>query len=354
MIVLDRRSIFLRIKKAQLLLGFLLFFICCEKSANLLAINGLTMGTDYNIKVVTYQNIDPVKIKFSVDSILIDINKQMSTWDPQSEISNFNRWESLEPYKVSDSFLEVVKSSQSLSVKTDGMFDVTVLDLLKLWGFGPNPQLGIPGKKNIDSILSYTGFKNISFIHGSLIKKNKKTKIDLNAIAKGFGVDAVFNLIKSKGYSNIFVEIGGEVRFSGNNSRDKKWSVGLENPPTNTPNKGKLFFGVLSNQASAVATSANYRNYVDLDGTLLGHTINPKTGFPIMTNVLSVTVISKTCMEADGWATALMTMNYEEGSRLIKSFKNINAVWLLNGENDSRYIMKSKDCVLTEAIYDIR
>ena len=134
------------------------------------------MGTTYNIKVVTDKDFNSVEIKDSIDSILTIFNKQMSTWDPKSEISIFNRWNSLDSFKVSDYFYNVVKEALSISSKSKGMFDITVFDLLSLWGFGPNPKSGIPGRDKIDSVLRHTGSKYLAADRNKLIKKHKKIR----------------------------------------------------------------------------------------------------------------------------------------------------------------------------------
>ena len=312
------------------------------------------MGTTYNIKVVTDKDFNSVEIKDSIDSILTIFNKQMSTWDPKSEISIFNRWNSLDSFKVSDYFYNVVKEALSISSKSKGMFDITVFDLLSLWGFGPNPKSGIPGRDKIDSVLRHTGSKYLAADRNKLIKKHKKIRIDLNAIAKGYGVDILFNYIKSLGYKNLYVEIGGEVRFSGHNRNFDNWKIGLENPPSISTDLEDPFFAIFQGESIAIATSANYRNFVDLDGTILGHTINPKTGFPVQTNVLSVSVIAQTCMEADAWATALMSLSYEEGYKILHNYENIGAVWLLKTSEGEKIISKKGKLEILDPIYGMR
>ncbi len=312
------------------------------------------MGTTYNIKVVTDKDFNSVEIKDSIDSILTIFNKQMSTWDPKSEISIFNRWNSLDSFKVSDHFYNVVKEALSISSKSKGMFDITVFDLLSLWGFGPNPKSGIPGRDKIDSVLRHTGSKYLAADRNKLIKKHKKIRIDLNAIAKGYGVDILFNYIKSLGYKNLYVEIGGEVRFSGHNRNFDNWKIGLENPPSISTDLEDPFFAIFQGESIAIATSANYRNFVDLDGTILGHTINPKTGFPVQTNVLSVSVIAQTCMEADAWATALMSLSYEEGYKILHNYENIGAVWLLKTSEGEKIISKKGKFEILDPIYGMR
>ena len=242
MIALGKTSITIEFIKTQLLLGFLLLCFNCTSPTTQFSLSGETMGTTYSMKIVTDKSFNNKKIKDSVDSILTIFNKQMSTWDPESEISTFNRWNSSDSFKVSDYFYDVVVKALSIyRVESKGMFDITVFDLLSLWGFGPNPKSGIPGKDKIDSVLRHTGSKFLNADKKSLIK-NTKIRIDLNAIAKGYGVDILFNYIKSLGYKNLYVEIGGEVRFSGQNKNLDNWKIGLENPPSiSTDSRRSLF-----------------------------------------------------------------------------------------------------------------
>ena len=355
MIVLVRFQKIITEQKTRLLLGFLLLILGCDNSKTLLVVQDQTMGTNYSVRIVgDAGQLNYTTIKNVIDSVLVKINRQMSTWDPGSEISKFNRWESLESFKVSKPFFEVVENALRISNQTNGMFDITVYDLMSLWGFGPNPMMGFPDKNSIESVLSYTGFQNIKCDQDRLIKKNHKTKLDLNSIAKGYGVDNVYRTLKNLGYNDIFVEIGGEIRLSGTNEKNKTWSIGLENPPSEVSSEQKPFFGIMKNNECSIATSANYRNIVDADGMVLGHTINPKTGYPIQTDVLSVTVISETCIIADGWATALMAMDYEKGSKIVDDNPDIKAVWVLSNENEKRMIALSDGVIIQNAIYNIK
>ena len=202
--------------KARPLLGFLLFFSGCGNERNQFTINGNTMGTTYSIKFVSSTtNINIESIESGIDSLLNQLNKQMSTWDPKSEISLFNSWKSLEPYPVSEALLKVMNGAIDISRKTDGLFDITVYELMRLWGFGPNPKSGMPDNNEIISALNRSGYGKITIKNETLIKSDKSIKVDLNAIAKGYGVDKVFAYVRTKGYEDIFVEIGGEVRCSG-------------------------------------------------------------------------------------------------------------------------------------------
>ena len=336
------------------MLGFLLFFIRCADIENQYTISGNTMGTTYLVKIITPDNNYEIgSIEKSIDSLLIQLNKQMSTWDPESEISKFNEWNSKVPFAVSNDFLNVVKKSITISKNTGGLFDPTVFDLMSLWGFGPNPRSGFPDMKDVHRVLEHTGIGKIEITDSVLVKSNKGCKLDLNAIAKGYGVDKTFNLLNQKGFNNIFVEIGGEVKCSGKNIKNKNWSIGIEDP-SDDGNYEKKISAIISVPNGAIATSGNYRNIVDLDGEILGHTINPQTGFPIQTDVLSVSVLSNSCMESDAWATALMAMNHQTGFALVENQSNINAVWILVDNYDGkRYFSISGDIDIKKMIYPL-
>jgi thiamine biosynthesis lipoprotein len=336
------------------MLGFLLFFIRCADIENQYTISGNTMGTTYLVKIITPDNNYEIgSIEKSIDSLLIQLNKQMSTWDPESEISKFNEWNSKVPFAVSNDFLNVVKKSITISKNTGGLFDPTVFDLMSLWGFGPNPRSGFPDMEDVNRVLEHTGIRQIEITDSVLVKRNKRCKLDLNAIAKGYGVDKTFNLLNQKGFKNIFVEIGGEVKCSGKNIKNKNWSIGIEDP-SDDGNYEKKISAIISVPNGAIATSGNYRNIVDLDGEILGHTINPQTGFPIQTDVLSVSVLSNSCMESDAWATALMAMNHQTGFALVENQSNINAVWILVDNYDGkRYFSMSGDIDIKKMIYPL-
>ena len=335
------------------MLGLLFFISGCEPQNNFYHITGSTMGTSYSVKFGTKKNDFSINlIRREIDSILIVLNQEMSTWDPKSTISNFNRWYSFEPFDASSSIIKVMQASLDVSKKTNGHFDVTVYELMRNWGFGPNPLKGIPSKMRLEKTLSATGYDKVRVLDNSLVKLNKNVKIDFNSIAKGYGVDIIYEYLKSNGVNNIFIEIGGEVRSFGRNNKNQRWSIGIENiPEKNQLNRGIL--GVLTLDNNAVATSGNYRNFIDNNGDFIGHTINPKTGYPIQTNVLSATVVSNSCMRADAWATALMTMNYLKGKQLVQNQDNLDAIWLVELNDKSKKIGLTENIFLKEKKYDV-
>ena len=339
--------------KAQLLLGFLLFWTGCGSPRDITNFTGHTMGTTFLIKIIptgSYNNYQ--KLELGIDSVLEAVNQKMSTWDPNSEISKFNLIRSTDVIPVSAQLFKVVESGMTLSEKTDGAFDITVFELMGLWGFGPAPKKGMPTDEEINIVLERTGWDQIRLLDKNIKKLNPKIKIDLNAIAKGYGVDQVFHYLSSLGYNDVFVEIGGEVRCSGKNQYNKSWSLGIEDPEHGASLDRDLA-GVVILDDRAMATSGNNQNFVDFGGDVLGHTIDPKLGKPIITDVLSVTVLAESCMIADGWATALMTMDFETGKKLVHSESDIDVIWIIEKPSASRKIGSTKNIKLEDSIYEI-
>ncbi len=272
------------------------------------------MGTHYHISVVSPSNkkpIDQPALKKEIDALLVEVNRQMSTYDPNSEISQFNKYQQTDWFSVSKDFAFVVSSAHAVSKETQGAFDITVAPLIDLWGFGAKTQFVLPTEQKIKSSLKNIGYDllEVRTSPPAIKKLNKNIRIDLSAIAKGFAVDKVSEYLNEIGYFDYSVEIGGEVRNQGFNSEGKPWAIGMESPQYGdwTINE------VLLSSNLAVATSGDYRNYFIKDGIRYSHTINPTTGKPIRHNLATVTVLHESTMMADAYATALMVMGDVQG-----------------------------------------
>ena len=294
------------------------------------------MGTAYSVKLnFTKTNHQNNLIERGIDSILILLNQQMSTWINNSEISLFNRSSSIESYKISDEFYYVLQQGKLINEKTDGAFDYTIFPLTELWGFGPSLDKGIqnPSTSDLEKVLKYIGINKIKLDYPFIKKIHPKTKIDLNAIAKGYAVDVLHDWLAKKGFSNIFVEIGGEIRCSGKNIDGKIWSVGID-MPNKSSMPGQEIFTILELDNKSIATSGSYRNFRVNNGRTLNHTINPVSGNTVETDIVSVSVIANTCLSADAWATALMVLTYEEGLKKVISDQSIEAIWVMLKDNN--------------------
>ena len=331
MIVLDSFITKISSLKAQFLLGFLLFAFSCSNTLEESQIHGETMGTTYSIKLVLSERLEEQdKIKGSIDSILVNINQQMSTWIPNSEISVFNNNKTTDYFKVSDDFYYVLDKGKVISEKTNNFFDYTVFPLASLWGFGPNKnkRKNIPSHHEIEEILSYTGIQRIELKYPFMKKDHPGVQLDLNAIAKGYAVDLVHNWLVGQGFTNVFVEIGGEIRCLGVNKAGKPWVVGIDTPSDGL-SSGQNIFTSISLKNMSLATSGNYRNYYENNGNKINHSIDPINGKPVKNNILSVSVKSKSCLDADAWATALMVMSFDEGIEKVNEFKELDAFWIM-------------------------
>lgn len=292
--------------------------------------SGQTMGTYYNIKVRASRenNMLHKKIKQKLE----DINKSMSVFDPDSEISKINDAPAGQWIELSAGMAGLMKDAAKIWRISGGSFDPTVGKLVDLWGFGTHIPKSTPSAEEIKNVLKYTGFDKLKFAdnYTRLQKKYTETYINLSAIAKGYGTDQVAKLLEEEGYKDYIVEIGGEVVARGNRSDEEKgWKVGVVEP---NETGGTAY--VVSLKNSAVATSGDYRNYYYKDGKKYSHTISPKTGYPVEYNLTSATVFNDSCMEADAVATAVMSMGESKALKFAND-NNLSVIMFVKDRNDN-------------------
>tara|TARA_Y100000768_G_C23989569_1_gene691338 strand:+ start:2371 stop:3351 length:981 start_codon:yes stop_codon:yes gene_type:complete len=290
-----------------ILLSLLVMLSACSGKDKEIRIQGETMGTYY--KITTYGSESPDELKKEVDEFLKLFNNIFSTYIPGSEIFKINT-SKFRKVKLSNSMRKLIEQSLEISRKSQGYFDITVAPLVNLWGFGPDGKKKKPTDEEIQETKKSVGFHHIDFQDKFIVKKVPGLKLDMSAVAKGFGVDELVKYLEYQGYSNLLVEIGGEVRTRGSKPENKPWRVGIEGP-------GKDLATSLSKVVTltnmSMATSGSYRNYLKYGDEIFNHTIDPKTGKPVNHKTISVSVISEFCADADAWATALMSMGHEKG-----------------------------------------
>ena len=324
----------------------LLWCLSCSNQPSQIELSGFTMGTTYNIKIIPEKDsiLSTKLIKQNIDSVLISVNYQMSTYLFDSEITQFNNHESTTSFTVSNDFSLVVERALHWSKLTDGAFDITIVPLLYLWGFGPGQasELGdiFPEEHAVQKRRTHVGYEKLTTNKYYLQKKDPFIKIDLNAIAKGFGVDAVYSFLESIGMNNIMVEIGGEVRTKGENRKNEPWMIAVETPDLESAGS-KTISWALPLESKAMATSGDYRNYYEIDGIRYSHEIDPRTGYPAQTGVASATVVATNCMDADALATALIIMGAESGLQFIEKLDGVEAFLILREGNDNYRTIKS-------------
>ncbi|MGB0983557.1 MAG: FAD:protein FMN transferase [Saprospiraceae bacterium] len=314
---------------------------------------GETMGTTYSL---TYSS--DVNYQSAIDSLLVEINAQVNTYDSSSLISSFNTGEMLEMSSTSAPHFKMnYLAAKDIYEVTGGYFDPTVMPLVYYWGFGKRKIAVENADKNkVKELLSRTGFEKTWMERSKkdttiyIYKKSlAATQLDFSAIAKGYGVDAVANLLKNNDVENYLVEIGGETVTKGVNALGDVWTLGI-NTPVENANPNSDFKALIQVSNRAIATSGNYRNYYEVDGKKYAHSINPKTGYPEMSNLLSVSVVMDNCMTADAYATAFMVMGLEKAWTLANERKEIEAYFIYddNGEMKVKATDGFKELIIKE------
>jgi thiamine biosynthesis lipoprotein len=302
---------------------------------------GETMGTSYSIRISGKVKRKALKqLTYQIDAELEEVNRQMSTWDPESEISKFNHSTSTVPITVSEAFASVTARALEYSKTTAGAFDPTVQPLINLWGFGSeSEQQGIPSDDEILAARASTGWGKISVSYPDrLCKLLPDLSLSLAAIAKGYGVDAICLILEKNGFENWFVEIGGEVAVQGHNPDGVPWKIGIQYPGID-PMDERLQ-GIVHLTNGAVATSGDYRNYKIVNDEIYSHILDPRTGRAALSDTASVTVYAPNCTDADAMATALFVMGADEGLAWIEKRPDAEAMFLLrdgNGEIIERF-----------------
>jgi FAD:protein FMN transferase len=278
-----------------------------------LHLSGRTMGTTYSVKYRPAPDTPSQKaMQIEVDALLTEINQTMSTYDPESELSRFNRMRTTDWVPASASLHAVLKAALAIGVQSEGAFDITVGSLVNLWGFGPQFHPGlVPLEADIVAARARGGPDKLTLrdTQPAIRKHRPDVFLDLSGIAKGYGVDQVAELMTAHGIEHYMVEIGGEVRVRGLKEQDTPWRIAIEKP---LPGERSVQT-VLGLSDIALATSGDYRNFFEIAGRRYSHTIDPATGWPVDNHLVSVTVLADTSMRADAWATALQVLGPERG-----------------------------------------
>ena len=270
------------------------------------------MGTTWSVMInAEALPLSRPQLKAQFDAVLNRVNTEMSTYLPDSELSRINATDSADRIPVSVSLMRVLQAAQEISRLTQGAFDVTIGPLVNLWGFGPEQDFSVPAEEQVNRSLRLVGYEKLRLdpAASTLKKAHNGVSIDLSAIAKGYGVDRIADYLDSLQLDNFLVEIGGEIRARGLNGEQLPWQIGIEQPVAGQRGVQRII--KLDN--TAMATSGDYRNYFEQDGTRYSHTIDPRTGRPVSHGLASVTVLHPSTMLADAWATGLLALGPDEG-----------------------------------------
>ena len=325
---------------------FILNLLSCGPSPVEHIHSGEAQGTTYVIKY----NGDESVTQLQVDSVIESMDLEMNTWRSDSRISelnNFKRTEADFSFDDHSKIWSVIwELSSEIHTDSDGAFDPTVKPLVDLWGFGLK-HVDSVDSTDVDSIMRFVGFnpENIdlegpaplssrSEIH--IVKGDRRTQLDFNAIAQGYTVDMLINFLLESGIENAMVELGGEVRCVGMNLKGLPWRIAVDKPVTNDGTGGRPLQAILEVQNASVCTSGNYRKFKEIEGVRVSHTIDPRTGYPAYHALLSVTILAESAAVADAYATACMVLGPKEGRAFIdrmrrkKSGSPIEALFIID------------------------
>ena len=279
--------------------------------------NGMIFGTIYK---VTYQ---------SHENLLADIEAELHRFDgslsPFNDTSVISRVNRSEPIKVDTLFANVFRRSMEISRLTQGAFDITVAPLVNAWGFGFKKGI-YPNSEQVDSLLEITGYEKVRLTQeGRVEKSDPRIMLTCSAIAKGYAVDIIAQLLEKRGVRNFMVDIGGEVVVKGTSPKQAPWRIGINKPVDDSLSTNQEIETVLNLKQGGIATSGNYRNFYYRNGKKYAHTIDPRTGYPVQHSILSATVLARDCMTADALATSFMVMGLEEAEALAKRDDEVEA-----------------------------
>ncbi len=291
-----------------------------EKPERLLyTFQGSTMGTYFAVKLVrpAEQELSAEvqeQVMEEIEQSLDQVDRLMSTYRADSELSTFNASPSTDPFPLSAETFRVLEGALAVAESTGGALDVTVGPLVNAWGFGPDfEELPEMDQRQLEELRSRVGYHFLALSSDprspTVTKALPDLYVDLSSLAKGFAVDQTHARLSRLGYANLMVEVGGEVRASGVNLSGQAWRLGIERPASAFGSLQRIV--ALENMA--LATSGDYRNYRERNGVRLSHIIDPRTGRPIGHRLASVSVIDESCMRADALSTALMVLGSEEG-----------------------------------------
>jgi thiamine biosynthesis lipoprotein len=269
----------------------------------------------------------------AVEALLAEINRSLSTYDPESTLSRINASTDTTVWHAVDGhFVTIFQRSREIYQDTKGAFNPAVGPLVNAWGFGPENPETLPDEARVRELLKLVAFDRFEFRQApaALRKSEPKSMLDFSAIAKGYGVDAIGLLLERRGVHDYLVEIGGEVRARGERAKGQAWRVGVAQPAASAVAVQHVM-KAFELRNKALATSGTYRNYEVVEGKRIAHILNPQTGYPAQNSLLSVSVIAGDTMTADAYATALMVFGVDKGMNFVEEHEDIEAYFIADG-----------------------
>lgn len=304
---------------------FVLFGCSEKKQKEIVKLEGVVFGTTYHI---TY--LDKTNYQKSIDSLFNLVNNSLSTYMPTSDISKINKGDST--VVVDDMFIDVFEKAKRIHKETNGYFDPTIGRLIDAYGFGSGKEKKNLSSEEITGLMKGVGFDKVKLENRKVFRETSNIEFNVNAFAKGYGIDVIGWFLESKKINNYLVEIGGEIRARGK-KEGKLWKVAIEKPNVDGT---RSLQKIIELDDESMATSGNYRKYkMNEEGEKIVHTVNPKTGLAQESNLLSVSVRLKgDCADVDAYATAFLAMGLDKTKEFLLKHPELKVVLLYNDKNN--------------------
>jgi thiamine biosynthesis lipoprotein len=311
------------LKKISLAI-ILLLFVSCTKQTDYYETSGEVFKTSFHIKYKytralgeeiqdCFQRFDLSLNPFNKESIIYKVNNNI-------------------PTEIDDWFMTVFNRAMEVSEISGGTYDITSAPLINLWGFGFS-RMDSVNQQIIDSLKEFVGYKKVRIEGRKIIKDDLRLQLNASSIAKGYACDVIAELLEYYGITDYMVEIGGEIHARGKNMKGVCWRIEIPKPMDDRTGQINERMDVVELCDLSIATSGNYRNYYIKNGKKFAHTINPLTGYPAESNILSASVLYADCMTADAFATAFMTMSLEKAKNIANSISGLKYIFIYEDEN---------------------
>lgn len=309
---------------ALLILCIIIYSFSHNNTIQKIQLAGFAQGTTWHI---IYYAEDSVVKKAQIDSILNKLDSSLSIYKPYSLISRFNR--AKKSITADEHFAAVINKSIEVWETSGGLFDITVMPLVQAWGFGKKEVHAYPDSAKVAALLKCTGTDKIAIKGKVLSKKKSCITVDVNGIAQGYSVDVVADFFEEKGIHHYLVEIGGEIRVKGRKQpENEKMKIGIEAPGDYDETSESVLQKIISLDNGAITTSGSYRKYHESNGKKFSHTIDPRTGFPIQNELVSVTVFAKDAITADAYDNVLMAMGLTKALEFVEQRNDMSAYFI--------------------------
>lgn len=321
-------------KKIFFFVTLTLCLFSCKQPTPYQSAKGEIQGTYYNI---TYQSNE--NLAEEIFKQLKSFDKSLSIFDSTSIITKVN--DNVTDVKLDSNFIYVFNRAMEVSKNTNGAFDMTVSPLVKLWGFNHAKEQNVTPQM-IANIMPKVGYQKIRLKNNKIVKDYPSITLDANAIAQGYTSDIIANYFNKKGIRNYLIEIGGEVRAKGVNDKNEIWRVGIDKPVDDSTGTNDEIQAIIALKNTSIGTSGNYHKFHIVKGKKYGHEINPATGYPVVNELLSVSIVTPLCIDADAYATACMVLGLKKSMELCKRLPFLDGYFVYLDNRGRQKVMITK------------